>query len=279
MDLIDGLITMRNIRYELDDREIYNDIRSETGLSGTETVIDSDPAYESKMWSATYALPDPGYTKFSYYTASMPNPESWSLGPITCTDNNGNPYYDYNINLIPTNEDKTKAVELKNTGTSSGWIHYTVKYRYLISEGQTHEETTYNVISVRAADAVSMLRYGPRVMNLVWPEGVTQGRMQTEVNAKLAWYKDPHPRLYITVLGKDMDHREFMLGQEIDGLLAVACPSLGLTATYRIKEIDITGDRSGYPVADMMLSEVRAEESYALFILDASLLDGTDVLA
>ena len=272
--------TMANIRYELDDRDIYNDIRSETGLSGTETVTDSDPSYAWKKWSRSHKLPSPGVTKFRYYEAMMPNP-SWSSNlSASATDMTGAPYYDYAISLIDTNEDNTKAVELKNTGSSEGWIHYTVKYKYLVTEGQTHEETTYSIMSVRVVDTVSQLQFGPRVMNLLWPEGVSENAMRAECNAKLAWHKDPVSRAYVSMKGTTHAIRELIFEAEIDDIVTIACANLGLNADFRLKELDISGGPpEDIPMSEMTFMQLRTVEGLTLFTLDSSLLDGTHVLA
>ena len=70
--------TMAEIRYELDEREIYNDIRSEIGTLISETVVDVDPTYR---WQVFYRFPIvlPGETVRLVFLADYVMASEWRL--------------------------------------------------------------------------------------------------------------------------------------------------------------------------------------------------------
>jgi len=275
--------TMADLTYQLDDRFVYNDIRSELGYSTTDTVVDDvDPAvYEWRLWQRYHALPAPGYTTFQYFTATVGSPLAWRIRNVTAHDYDYAPYTGYTINLIDTSETLTKAVEIKNTGASSGTIGYIVEYKLLISEAveYTHEEMTWNTLQVRATDSDSINKYGRRTMNLVWPTGATENQMQAVVDRYRDKYKEPAARLSLTLKGKDDTNLGIIYQAEVSQTVQVINANLGLNDLFYIDSIEIHGGIDGVPVCVLGLTDQYTTETYSVFIIDTSEIDGTHVIA
>lgn len=276
--------SMAKIIYSLSDREIHNDVRAELGFLTTETVVDADPTYEWKVWNKYQTLPAPGYTTFRYFTATLAEALAWSLYGHTAHDYDLQPYYDYDIKLIDTNDDETKAAEIKNTGSKYGTIAYKVKYKYLASEEVTHEEQSYNVLNARATDDTSIKKYGRRVLNLAWPQGTSQEDMQMIVNAALARYKEPMDNLRVTMQGRTDAIAIQIFTREISDTIAVVCDELGLASTdFYLDTINIKDNHPSaagpYLFATWGLIAQRTEESTGWFTIDTDSLDGPKLLA
>jgi len=269
--------TMADIRYELDDRFIYNDIRSSIGTTKTETVVDADPLYEWRLWQEYHSLPNPGETTFRYFTASV-DPVAWRLRDILCYDYSYVPYSGFQIDLITVDDPNGRAIELKNTGSSGGTIKYIVEYKCLVADVVTHEESVFSTMTVRAYDETSILQYGRRTMNLVWPVGATEQQMQSIVDRYLAKHKDPAARLVVTLKGENDTIRAIIFGCEISEDVTVVCANLGLNDAFYIDSIAISGTPDGIPVCTLGLTDKYATETYAIFVLDTSELDGTHKL-
>ena len=260
--------SMFDLVCELSEREIYNDIRAEIGVTTSETIVDADTAYSWRYWDRQAALPAPGYTTFRYFTASMQDVSVWQLTSVSAHSYDMTPYYDYEITLIDTDDDLTKAVEIKNTGTGGYAIRFTVRYKYLSAEEITHEEFAYNTLQVRATDDTSISKYGRRVMNLQWPQGTEATDMQGIVDSDNERYKEPYARLILTMKGEDATKQAIIYGAEISDTMTVTCDKLGLTATdYFIDSIDIN-DNVNIPTARFELVAERTVESTGYFVID-----------
>ena len=271
--------TMAGIIYDWSDREIYNDVRAELGFLTTETVVDADPSYEWKVWNKYQGLPAPGYTTFRYFTATLAEALAWSMYDHSAYDYDLQPYYDYEISLIDTNDDETKAVEIKNTGSKYGTISYKVKYKYLASDAVTHEEQSYNVLNVRATDEDSIKKYGRRVLNQAWPQGTSQADMQMIVNAALERYKEPMPTLKVTLQGRTDALATEIFTREISDVIAVVCDELGLASTdYFLDTISIKDMQEAIPVCTWGLIEQRPEEATGWFLIDTDWIDGPKLI-
>jgi hypothetical protein len=278
---------MADIIYDYDDRSIYNDIRSQIGISSTDVVVDeSEPAtYVWRRWQEYHGLPAPGYTTFRYFTATQGTPLQWRLRDVTanlCYDDVPpyGAYSDFTIDLIDTNETLTKAIELKNTGTHYGTIGYTVEYKVLVSEAVevTHEEVTWATLTVRAIDQTSIELFGRRTMNLVWPTGASQAQMQAVVDRNLDKYAYPRARLTVKMLA-DTEAKQLILAQaELSKDVQVVCTRLGLNDAFWIDSIQISASQDGYMTGVLGLVDKSALEEEGLFIIDTSEIDGTDLL-
>ena len=270
--------TMAEIRYELDDREIYNDIRSEIGVLESETIVDVDSTYSWKWWHRSLKL-SPGQQVVVKYEG-WSNAISWKLGsyqhaatmPYETTES----YYDYSVKLSSSGDSAT--VTVKNTGNSYCKVWYSVAFKYKTADEVTHEEQTPNLLTVRATDSTSITEYGRRVMNLTWAEGTEESAMQTLVDHALARYKDPVARINSTIKGSTDALRTQIITREISDLITVVCTNLGLNADCFINSISINDNPTGIPVCTWGLEIQRAYELLTLFKLDTSELDGAHVL-
>ncbi len=275
--------TMAEIRYELDDREIYNDIRSEIGILTSETVVDADADY----WRANFTrFPKvhAGSTTRLTFTADYTSPSDWSIKSHSATYLSSldpytrSPYYDYSIKMETIDGNRKKAVVITNTGSYNGSFRIVVWYKYLKTDKITHEEITPITLTVRATDANSIKKYGRRVMNLTWAEGTEEEDMQAVVNYHLTRYKEPVPRLICGIKGSTDALRTQIITREISDLITVICTNLGLNADCFINSISIRDDNLGIPNCTWGLEIQRTYELLTLFKLGISELGSTDVL-
>jgi len=206
--------TMAEIRYELDDREIYNDIRSEIGIVESESVVDVDPTYSWKNYSR-YMEISPPYLHIKFITTTLSNPLSWKLSSHHAYDLDGNSYYAYDIKLASTNDDRTKVVKITNTGSKTMHIYFDVKVKYQTGEQVTHEELVSSTLTVRATDLTSIEKYGRRVMNLTWTEGTSKKDMQSIVDHYIDRYKEPVARIICVIKGTTDTLRAQIITREI----------------------------------------------------------------
>jgi len=273
--------TMAEIRYELDDREIYNDIRSEVGLLVAEIVVDADPTYEWLVWTR-FPRVLVGETATLLFQTNYVEPSDWQIVSHSATYKTYDPtqyhaYYDYSI-AMSGSFDWFRLVKITNTGIHPADFRVVVKVKYTATDAVTHEEITPVTLSVRATDATSISEYGRRVMNLTWSEGTPENEMQVLVDHYLARYKDPVARLRAIIKGKTDALRTQFITREISDLVTVVCTNLGLNADYFINSISISDDPTGIPICNWGLEAQRAYEALTLLTLDTSVLDGSHVL-
>jgi len=271
--------TMVKLRYELDDREIYNDIRSEIGIMINETIVDEDATYSWKWWIRRIRLA-PGRQSVSKFSASN-NAISWKLGGhyarVDIPHYEGKrSYSNYSVKLSSSGDSAT--VTLKNTGSLNCEIHFSVAYKYKTADRVTHEEAIPETLTVRATDATSILKYGRRVMNLTWTEGTKEDDMQAVVDHDLLRYKDPVARLNLDILGSTDALRTQIITREISDLVTIICTRLGLNGVCFINSISISDNPAGIPSATWGLELQRAYELLTLFLLGTSSLDGAHIL-
>ncbi len=270
--------TMAKIRYEVDDREIYNDIRSEIGILTSETVVDADAEYSWKVYARRMTIPAGSNSYTRMITTNISNPISWKIGKHHAEDSDDKPYYDYNVKAVPTDDDRTIAVVTTNTGSKTMRIYVEAKVKYKTSEKVTHEAMISSTLAVRATSSSSITKYGRRVMNLTWTEGTSEKDMQSLVNLHITRYAEPVPRLICEIKGITDALRTQIITREISDLVTVVCANLGLNADCFINSISISDGRVGIPVCTWQLEIQRTYELLTLFLLDTSELDGAHIL-
>lgn len=270
--------TMAEIRYELDDREIYNDIRSEIGILITETVIDADPTYSWSHWLRTYTIPPDGLGWIFRFEASRKAAFSWQISNVSAKDQDGNAYYAYKTRIITTDSSWIIWIEVTNTGSKTMTITLKVKYKYKTADQVTHEEQIPGTLTVRAIDADSIAKYGRRVMNLTWTEGTGEGEMQILVNHYVDRYKEPVARLSCILKGSTDILRTQIITREISDLITVICTNLGLNADCFINSISMRDSKETLPfripVCTWGLEIQRAYELLTYWVWDTSWWDG-----
>ncbi len=271
--------TMAQIRYEIDDREIYNDIRSEIGILTSETVVDVDSTYNWKVYARRMTIPSGNLPYIRMFTTNLSNPITWKIGTNHAEDADGKAYYDYDIKLESTDDDRVRAAVIKNTGSKAMKIYFEVKVKYLATEQVTHEESVASTLAVRATDSSSITKYGRRVMNLTWTEGTGEKEMQSLVDHYIDRYAEPVARLTCVIKGKTDALRTQIITREISDLITVVCANLGLNADCFINSISISASPDSLlPVCTWGLEIQRTYELLTLFLLGTSELDGPHVL-
>jgi len=275
--------TMVDLRYELDDREIYNDIRSEIGILISETVVDVDADY----WRANFTrFPKiaAGDTVRLTFTAEYASPSDWAIKSHSATYLSSldpytrSPYYNYSIKMVTVDGSRKKAVVITNTGSYRASFRVVVWYKYLKTDKITHEEITPITLTVRAINATSITKYGRRVMNLTWAEGTEEKDMQSLIDHYITRYAEPVARLICKIKGSSDTLRTQVITREISDLITVICANLGINADCFINSISISADLTGIPVCIWELEIQRTYELLTLFKLGISELGSTDVL-
>jgi len=270
--------TMAQIRYELDDREIYNDIRSEIGIVTSETVVDDDATYKWKTYRRSMTVPAGSLTYTRVVTTNLTNPLTWRIGTNNATDMEGKAYYSYNITLNSSDDERTKAVVVRNTGGKTMNLYFEVRVKFKATEEVSHEELIPNTLAVRSTSSSSIQKYGRRVMNLTWTEGTSRKDMQSLVEHYIERYEGPVARLTVILQGKTDALRTQIITREISDILTIASANLGLNADCFINSISTTDGPTGIPVCTWGLEIQRTYELLTLFLLDTSELDGAHVL-
>jgi len=270
--------TMVDLRYELDDREIYNDVRSEIGILTTETMVDADATYSWKVYARRMEIPATSQPYTRMFSTNLSNPISWKIGDRDAKDEDGKSYYDYDIKLLSTDDSRVRAVEITNTGSFTMHIYFEVKVKYKTSDTITHEESVASTLSVRDTSSSSITKYGRRVMNLTWTEGTSERDMQSLVEHYITRYAEPVARLICVIKGSSDALRTQIITREISDLLTVNCTELGLSADCFINSISISDDPAGIPSCTWELEIQRTYELLTLFKLGISKLGGAHVL-
>jgi hypothetical protein len=280
--------TNSTLSVEWDDREIYNDVRSEIDIT-TETVITepgTDPVYQtylrSQRFSGTMAI---GATRDVTITAL---PEHLSPTWLSAeADASGTDYDDPNnyklpASLLSTSGSSAVYRVTNNTATSvnpfalNAWYQYTVTPAH---DGTSHTDTGQQTITVRATDATSIAKYGRRTMNLTWPMGQTQEQMTALVNSYVAKYAEPVARLTMTVQGDSDTNIVEILTRKVSDKIEIICAALGLDGNFWIDSVAIGHNVFGVIEATWVCEQVRSSEESELFVADTSELDGAAILA
>jgi len=275
--------TVAEIRYELDDREIYNDVRSDITTVSTETVTDADPLYEWKkfgMWGVVG--PDGNEWIFRLDTGILDS-VTFKVTDTTAragdTGLDRHAYYDFRVRILDT--DAPAGViwcGVTNTGSESAYIQWKVGYKYLVAEAITHDEAIPALLTVRATDQDSIQKYGRRVMNLTWAEGTPESAMQTLVDYYIERYAEPVARLICLIKGTTDALMTQIITREISDLIYITCTNLGLAANCFINSITISDDPTGIPICTWGLEINRTYELLQIFTIDSSKIDGPHII-
>ena len=272
---------LAEIRYELDEREIYNDIRSEIGVLISETIVDADPTYNWQVFTR-YATVAAGDTVRLIFEADHTSATNWQLHAHAAVwrpfPGFWLPYYDYAIDFATVVSPWKYRVKIENTGPYEARFVIGVKYKYQATEIVTHEGLIPLLLTVRATDATSIRKYGRRVMNLTWSEGTPYDAMQSVIDFYLLRHKEPVPRLRGTIKGTTDTLRTQIIATEISDTITIICAELGLNADFFVNAISINDDPTGIPVCKWGLEGKRDYEILTIFTLDTSELGGAHIL-
>ncbi|MCJ7669562.1 MAG: hypothetical protein MUO61_03475 [Dehalococcoidia bacterium] len=293
--------TMADIQIEVNDREIYTDIRSET--NETEGF---EEAYSIKSWGCWFDAIPPGTTvEVTFYAESGDTNVTWlEIGELSAHGVSiphsyisesecvtlggtwrlpyggssgaycGSPQMANKITLEKISETDTSITfEITNeditwpTGVSG--VFY-IKYQYLAEK----------TITVRATDDTCEKKYGRRTMKLVWPLGQSIEQMQSFVDAYLARHKEPVPLTVVRIQGSTDALVEQILTRKISDRITINHTLLAMSADFFINAISpLEHPLGGTLEAIWQLEQVRPGEELTLFIIGTSLIGGPDVIA
>lgn len=292
--------TMLDITLEYSDREIYNDIRSQvdiTVVTPGEGTWDSIEAVDTAIGVYSYGTysVDNGqyvditlYTRATYYSALVWENPIADVSYIVAGGYFGvgnyveSGFYHATIECsIVTSDNRSVTIRVTNDiGYTIDILNVKCNYTYKKYEKVFGNPTTgTQSLTVHEENATSIALYGRRTMNLVWPLGQSEEQTRALALSYLARYKDPVPILRMTVIGKTDALIEQIYTRKVSDLITAINTELGMNADYYINNKRIYHDPFGLPVVDWTLEYQRTNETYTLFTLDTSELDGTHVLA
>lgn len=278
--------TMIDIIYELDDREIYNDIRSET-------IVESEEEIDDSHWEEGTITTTRGT---SYYASDTAKEHMSLLGlpsDVTREDvisvtwsgelhhKGGSGWTITDCNLSVRLHDTLKRCYVMvpvDTGPSgypdlyNGDLHITYNGEEWAEE--SHLETVYTTISVHAEDVLSMAKYGRRSMNLIWPAGANEVQSQSIVDSYCTRYSEPVARCLVTLIGKNDTLRLQMLIRTMSDKITLISSHLGLSTDFWINKVDYQDFPDRLPQVVWVVEQVRAEEEAGVFTIDTSFIDG-----
>lgn len=273
--------TMANIVYEFDDREIYNDIRSEIEITETTEVPGQETVW-GKGSKGEYADAIPGTEHWPWI---QPGANSETVD-ITIPHGSSQQTQITNIEASPSalvatvvsiaqTDSKTIVYAYATNVGSGGWTAYIrVYYTYIKVPGVLeHTDTNQYTLKIRSKDDESIAQYGRRVMDLAWPLGQTQDQMQALIDSYLARYSQPTSRVTMTVIGKTDALIVAMLTLAISDKITVINTVMGLNAQFFINNIQYDHDVHGLPTAVYTLEEIRDTETWVPWIWDIAQWD------
>lgn len=296
--------TMCKLICNIDDRKIYNDIRSEIDISETVVVLDEEATYSTFDTHDLVGIAgDPPYENFWHDLAPSANVEHYVYAskkhwgyvtnwmsvyvrayylqdgyvylssqfevPITETYKyDGGAGYDYKALASITNNES---------------VNYSVYFLYAIYEYQvapivTHNETNTYTVVVNVTDSSSIQKYGRRELNLTWALGQTQQQMEAIIAKYLALLKEPLPYLSMILKGSTDALILQILSRKISDRITIVNTRLGLNADFFINSVNVYHDNQGVLTGEYSIEEVPEIYSASLFTLDSSALDGPHIL-
>ncbi|MBU1173704.1 MAG: hypothetical protein KKD44_29390 [Proteobacteria bacterium] len=286
---------MADLVFELSDREIYNDIRSEIDVTvtDTDTVIDSDAIYDGGSRSIDRENMGAGTSvDIDVYSLTGDRKVNWLNARITYASNRfqnvtqewceglgGNwyppfdpkyPAYSYSVCYflsfqaqmdaeIIAEYDNYCTVRVTNNAAVALDFHLSVTYNFLLRPIQTHEvsSTQQVTLTVRAIDDTSVLKYGRRVMNLRWALGQTEEQMQILLDAYLDRHSEPVDNITMTLEGHDSTLVTQILTRKISDCITVINDEMSINADYFINAIDVNKHVDGLLEARYVLERLR----------------------
>jgi len=279
---------MMSLVCEIDDRKIYNDIRSQIDITVTTVILDAPAEYAIRdtrydwderniIWSlAPYETKTVYlYTRKGDYVITCHRAWAWDM--YLTTD-----YKvitrEFDLVILATYSDKiyVSVTNPWNEELSKVWLM--AEYTYQSFPALTHPETNIKTVTVQTQDNASILKYGRRTMSLVWPLGQTQQQMESLAEYYKQLYKEPKAYLSMTLQGKNDTLIQQILTVKISDRVTVINDRLGLNGDFFINSVDIFHDCHGLLIGDYSLEEIATIQSATLFKLDVSLLDGPHIL-
>jgi len=297
---------LENFTLDLDDREIYNDIRAECDITKILTIRpDATPEFFDRFetWVSAGDAMYVGESREVTYTAPEDHSEvRW----LELVEHGGSPQtlygwaqdeceelegiWRYSTSLgtslcflpsrlakisaeIVSRGDRSVIVELVNQSDYVCRAHFTIAYLALTPE------TRY--IKLRSTNETRIKKYGRRVMNLKWPLGQHPNTMQSMVDAYCERYSEPTCKASMTLIGSNDTWLQHILTFAIDDRHTIVHPRLELNEDFFINSSDTSYRREGDNLlrGTFDLEQVRDMEDLTLFIIGTSLIGGTHVIS
>lgn len=279
-----------DITLELSEREIYNDIRSNT----TETA-GFEESYGTKEVQQDYCVypavvavgvseditvyVESGDTEITWIGISWQSAVGETILDLTeaeC-DALGGRWRDATPTLCMFG-DMTEYLSVEpigQTGMSFTFrvtnTHATLALRYTVKVAYRY--LAVRTMKVRSTNETSIAKYGRRVMNLTWALGMTRNIVQQMIDNYLAAYSEPVPILSITMQGKTDRLASFILSAKINDIIRITHAGLGMNHDFWINQVAPTHRADGILECDFELEQVRAIEQLTLAEWDESTWD------
>jgi hypothetical protein len=240
---------------DLDDRDIYNEVRSQIDLTVTTVVPDSGNLFADKtvQYSSTSDLfPDihPASTHFNLDPSESkaltiyvePGDTQITWGDVSAIG------VDYvtlaQVAWIPpivSSDQKSITLTVTNPSASHimAFIALTATYNYLAVGATSHEETGMQTLLVKATAAESQQKYARRSMTLAWPVGQSQEETAAIATDTLNKKSEPKPRLTGHLQGTTDELIVQMLIRLIGDRITVVSTALAMSQDFYIASIHL----------------------------------------
>ena len=303
---------------EISDRDIYNDIRSETDIT-EETEITGDGTPEEyqeievekdgsiKVVVAANSTADvtftakAGHTHITWLSTEIywaTRTKEYGLSEAECEAQDGKwyePYGSFPSACYFPDIAGTIRIKFIEKGETTATARVTNPYNYEIRakpraiyqyraqeaiDGAVTIQTETRTLTVRSTDATSIAKYGRRVMNLVWPMGQTEEQTQSLIDAYKDRYCEPISFASMTLEGSTDAKITQILDMDIDDKHQIIHPGLDMDQEFFVNNISITLNREGTGIltGTFGLEQVRTMEGTTIFTLGVGTLDGTHIL-
>ena len=273
--------SMAEITLEFSDRNIYNDITSQIEVNLTPVTTTTPAVYGADVPTIheVISLADGESVTRTFYTQNGRSALSWSvLSTASAMKMDDNSAVGLPIHIDSSNSTSATVTVTNNKGFYVFLMFLLCSYRYLKTGATTNTITGSETLMVRESDSISIGLYGRRAMNLAWPMGQTQAQTNELARAYLAKYKDPVPKVTLTVKGSTEELIYQILNRRVSDLITVVNNALGLYADFFINTVNVSQSVGGLLMATWELEYARSMEVARIFTLDNSNLDGTDVV-
>jgi len=304
---------------EISDRDIYNDIRSETDVT-TETEVQGDGTPEEH---SQIEVPKDGNVKVVLAANSSENvvftaldghadvtwleaevvyatrTREYDISEVDCEADDGTwfaagdtypsccyyPDIAGTLGVLSMIRTKTTwTVKITNPHDYEVRAKPQAIYSYLSQEaieGAVTIHTHTRTLTIRSTDATSIKKYGRRVMNLVWPMGQSEEQAQSLIDAYCDRYSEPVPFASAVIEGSTDARITQILDMDIDDKHTFIHPRLDMNQAFFVNNISITLNREGTGLltGTFGLEQVRTMEEDIYFIINTSEIGGTHVIA
>lgn len=255
--------------YDLDDQNIFNKIIAKAEYEETETIATEQTATDTI--SVTIKT-----DYFKYYTVALCPQDtvlSWGTPKVYGkVDGEWQLVSPQDPEVVSTSAHKME-VKFFPYG-SSIWYKITCDYTY--SYWEYTDETTTVETEHTAEDADSIAKYGLRTKLLDLPFKLNaQGLAESLVNSYLSYYKEPHAKVQLTIIGKTDELLTQILTRHVSDRITVISSALGLSADFYInKATHLIPQDSIHRVTWELIkiADVTGVESQGVWILGVSKL-------